>query len=129
MTDQAKDAESIFGAAIQIPSSDDRAAFLNEACGGDRQLRAEVEKLVIDHFRAGSFLEQPAVQVDASTATPWSAEPIGNRIGPYKLLQEIGEGGMGTVCSSPSRLQPVKRRVAVKIIKHGHGHAPVRRPF
>ena len=98
MSSRAKNAESIFGQAIGIQADEDRAAFLDQACANDSQLRKEVEKLVADHFRAGSFLEEPALKItgDAAAAMP-RGEQVGDRIGPYKLLQVIGEGGMGVV--------------------------------
>ena len=118
MNDPAKNAESLFGQAIEIESAGERAAFLQQACGDDRQLRADVEKLVVDHFRAGSFLEEPALSGNAATTDPPVAEFVGTRIGPYKLLQVIGEGGFGVVYMAEQQ-QPIRRRVALKIIKPG----------
>src|SRR5262249_38698960 len=67
---------------------------------------------------AGSFLESPANAAAPTVATSRDAEAIGTRIGPYKLLQQIGEGGMGTVFMA-EQVEPVARRVALKIIKPG----------
>ncbi len=118
MSDQANSAESIFGEAIGIQSDDDRAAFLDRACGHAPQLRAEVEQLVADHFRAGSFLGKPVIDGNLAATMPPITEQIGTRIGPFKLLQQIGEGGMGVVFMAAQK-EPVKRRVALKIIKPG----------
>src|ERR1700687_4167581 len=109
--------ETIFGRAIAMASPAERAAFLNQACGDDPELRREIEKLVMDHFRAGRFLEQPAVPVGATGDNPISEGP-GMLIGPYKLLQEIGEGGFGTVFMAEQE-HPVRRKVALKVIKAG----------
>ncbi len=113
----SKNREAIFGEAIEIESPEDRAAFLDRACENDPALRREVEKLVKDHFRAGSFLESPPPGVDANNNQP-PLEAPGTQIGPYKLLQVIGEGGMGVVYMAEQR-EPVVRRVALKIIKLG----------
>src|SRR5262245_8394654 len=106
--------ESIFAAALQQPSPTARAAFLNEACGNDVQLRDRVEKLLSSHTGAGSFLH---VSIPVTTE-PRLMERPGTIIGPYKLLQQIGEGGMGVVYMADQE-SPVRRRVALKIIKPG----------
>ena len=118
MSDQPRTAESIFGEAIDIQSADDRAAFLEQACGGDPQLRAGVEKLVADHFRAGSFLEEPLLHGGATTAMRPGPEREGSHIGPYKLRERLGEGGMGVVWAAEQK-QPLRRKVALKVIKPG----------
>src|SRR5262249_34669151 len=111
-------ADTLFGQAIEIESPEERAVFLDGACASDPELRREVEKLVRDYFRAGSFLEQPAHGPAVTVEEPPSTERPGALIGPYKLIQEIGEGGMGTVWMA-QQTQPVKRLVAVKLIKAG----------
>src|SRR5262249_7178191 len=110
--------DTIFARAIEIASNPERAAFLDEACGGDPDLRREVEQLVRDHFRAGTFLDRPAAHLVATVEEQPSAEAAGAMIGPYKLLEQIGEGGMGTVWMA-QQTAPVKRLVAVKLIKAG----------
>ena len=77
--------------------------------------RDELQSMVRDYFAAGSLLESPAA-IEATMDQP--AERIGNLIGPYKLLQQIGEGGMGVVYMAEQH-EPVRRMVAVKIIKPG----------
>src|SRR5260221_4400437 len=109
--------ERILDQAIAIADATDRAAFLDRSCANDQALRSEIEKLVNDHFRAGNFLEQPAVQLGVTTAQP-AIERQGTQIGPYRLLQQIGEGGMGVVYMA-EQLVPVERKVALKIIKPG----------
>jgi serine/threonine protein kinase len=112
-------------------------AYLDEACGGDTALRQRVEALLASHEQAGSFLCLPVLErLGEKVATPEPLEetrgqapaaqdrprPLpegqGSRIGPYKLLQEIGEGGMGTVFLA-EQSEPVRRLVALKIIKPG----------
>src|SRR5262245_30879515 len=90
-------AEDIFLAAVEKKTPAERAAYLEEACGTDAALRAQVEGLLKNHDTAGSFLEPPLFK-DASTVDHVSvAEKIGSLIGPYKLLQCLGEGGFGVV--------------------------------
>src|SRR5262245_52589251 len=111
--------ETIFGKAIHIASAADRAAYLARACGDDVPLRQAVERLVEDHFRAGGFLESPAAAPFAPTITePQNLEQPGTTIGPYKLLEQIGEGGFGVVFMA-EQMQPVRRKVALKVLKPG----------
>ena len=118
--------DAIFCGAIEIASGEERAAFIARACGPDEGLRRRVGRLVDAHFQAGSFLESPVdaptdlVSPDAAAApTTTGAIPDTDRvIGPYKLLQPIGEGGMGTVYMA-EQTHPVKRLVALKLIKAG----------
>src|SRR3954451_1112381 len=101
--------ETLFAQAIEIESPEARAAFLDQACGSDPECRREVEKLVSDHFRAGEFLERPAAHIVATVEEPLREAP-GTVLGPYKLLQQIGEGGMGTVWMA-QQTEPLKRLV------------------
>src|SRR5215471_1152418 len=93
----------IFIAALQREDPAQRRAYLDEACAGRPDLRRQVEHLLRLHQGAGSFLESPAAEVAATGVFPGPAEPAslpeapGARIGPYQLIQPIGEGGMGTV--------------------------------
>src|SRR4029077_17486255 len=116
MTEPSVPEESILLQALEIASAAGRVAFLDRACGDNRHLRAEVEALLRAHAQSGDLLdlpEQPAVTVD----DPVRERP-GTVIGPYKLLQPIGEGGMGTVFMA-EQTQPVQRKVALKVIKAG----------
>jgi serine/threonine protein kinase len=121
------DVETIFGEALQRESPEERAAFLDRVCGDDSLLRREIEALLLAHERAGDFMRAPPQVVsggllDAPQAT--AAQAIAAIIGPYKLLEQIGEGGMGTVFMA-QQLHPVKRKVALKIIKPGMDTAQV----
>jgi serine/threonine protein kinase/tetratricopeptide (TPR) repeat protein/WD40 repeat protein len=105
--------ESIFSEALELPVAA-REAFLAAACQGDAALVARVRGLLQSHTGAGGFLQEPL----AATADQPPPERPGTIIGPYKLLQQIGEGGMGVVYMAEQE-QPVRRRVALKIIKPG----------
>jgi eukaryotic-like serine/threonine-protein kinase len=98
----------------------ERAAYLDGACRGDAQLRAEVEKLLLAHDQVGWFLEDPVALSQRSTSLlpePLTERP-GDKIGHYKLLQQIGEGGCGVVYMAEQE-EPIRRRVALKVIKLG----------
>lgn len=110
---------SIFLAALDISVPAQRAAYLDQACGADVALRRQIEDLIAAEARLGGFLMQPHPDVEATAdQSPHVAERPGTQIGPYKLLQQIGEGGMGVVYMAEQE-QPVRRRVALKIIKPG----------
>jgi serine/threonine protein kinase len=107
--------EDIFCEAVAKESAE-RAAFLDAACAQDTVLRARVEGLLKAHANVGSFLEQPLFEsVSESEAKPAEAGAV---IGPYKLIKQIGQGGMGTVFLA-EQSHPVQRQVALKIIKQG----------
>jgi len=106
-----RSAASIFHEARGLPAQE-RASFLASACGEDMALRAEVEALLRADAELGRFMASPSVDVSSSQ------EQAGAQVGRYKLLEQIGEGGMGTIWMAEQR-EPVKRRVALKIIKLG----------
>jgi serine/threonine protein kinase/tetratricopeptide (TPR) repeat protein len=106
----------MFEAALELPP-ENRVGYLDGACGGDSSLRQRLEALLGKHERAGDFLERPAAQI-VVTVDEMLAERPGTVIGPYKLLEQIGEGGMGLVYVAEQH-EPIKRRVALKIIKPG----------
>src|SRR5688500_10722571 len=108
--------EAIFFAALEEGTPQDRAAYLDEACAGDPGLRRRVEKMLAAQAQAGSFLEQPACSPAVTVDEQPLREGPGTVIGPYKLLEQIGEGGFGVVFMA-EQTQPVRRRVALKLIK------------
>src|SRR5262249_32009204 len=114
---QTKSADQIFWDAAQIEAPAERAAYLQEACGSDLELRQKVEMLLQARTRANSFLEAPAVVADATSAGEACERP-GTVIDQYKLMEQIGEGGMGLVFVAEQQ-QPVRRKVALKVIKPG----------
>src|SRR5262245_21060278 len=107
--------EAVFAAAIELPKPDERAAYIATACGANVELRSQVEHLVDAYFRAGKFLESGAPR---HTFDEPAGDTPGTAIGPYKLLESIGEGGMGVVWMA-QQSEPIKRLVAVKLIKAG----------
>jgi serine/threonine protein kinase len=119
---------AVFNAALQLPAGQ-RAAYLDAACAGENALRLKIEALLRVHDEVGTFLENPTQEAGPSAAEKpgpsgtirISAPPIeqtGERIGRYKLLQQIGEGGCGVVYMAEQE-EPVRRKVALKVIKLG----------
>ncbi len=106
-------AKSIFAEAAALTSVAERAAHLEAVCGGDRELRQQIESWLAAQEQLGNFLQplnSPPAEADAKV--------IGTRIGPYRVLEKIGEGGFGIVYLAEQE-QPVRRKVALKIIKAG----------
>src|SRR5262245_32132770 len=119
MRDATPDMISIFCGALERPSGEDRAAYLEAACGEDGELHARVEALLRAHEEAGGFLpaRSPARDPWPTTEERAPERPI-SVIGPYKLLEPIGEGGFGVVYLA-EQTRPVRRKVALKVIKPG----------
>jgi serine/threonine protein kinase len=122
MNDPQQREESLFNAALQLPDAAERAAYLKKACGDDESLRRRVEALLQAHEQTNALLDKSPIAlgktivVDMSRVQP--AEKIGDRIGRYKLREQIGEGGCGVVYVAEQE-EPVRRRVALKVIKLG----------
>lgn len=137
MPAEPKAAKEIFLAAVELTSHAVRAAFLDQVCAGEPVLRRRVEALLVAHdepdcsaiggpadaaitsdlgpVRASGWVNEPS---DSASSPSKLGDGPGSRVGPYKLLQQIGEGGMGTVFMAEQE-HPVRRRVALKLIKPG----------
>src|SRR6187397_60612 len=109
--------EEIFHEAL-ARGPDERAAYLEQACAGDQPLRASVEGLLRANVGATGFMGRPAAGPVATVDEPPVRERPGTVIGPYKLLEQIGEGGFGVVFLA-EQTQPVRRKVALKVVKPG----------
>jgi serine/threonine protein kinase/TPR repeat protein len=111
----------VFNVALELPAAE-RSAYLDRACAGDAALRRRVEDLLKASDEACPCLEGPVASSPGPSGTiclePPPSEKVGDRIGHYKLLQQIGEGGCGVVYMAEQE-QPVQRRVALKVIKLG----------
>src|SRR6266478_2455922 len=126
MSDIKISLRAIFNEAVDIADAKQRADYLAQACGADTALRQSIEELIEANSSAGRFL-------GGGGGTAWQAvqniperaallatitEQAGDKIGRYKLLQKIGEGGCGVVYMAEQE-EPVRRRVALKVIKLG----------
>jgi serine/threonine protein kinase len=131
MTDPSISEESILAQVLEIASAAERVAFLDRACGDNPALREEIEARLRVHLGSDKLLDlpstttawvtpgdRPGVDKAAATHAESIAERPGTVIGPYKLLEQIGEGGFGVVFLA-EQTQPVQRQVALKIIKPG----------
>jgi WD40 repeat protein/serine/threonine protein kinase len=115
-----------FAEAREIADAKAREEYLAHACGADQGLRSEIEELLRAEASAGSFLpDQPQTKAPARPPRPdrnpsvsFATEHVGDRIGSYKVLQELGEGGCGVVYMAEQE-HPVRRKVALKVIKLG----------
>jgi eukaryotic-like serine/threonine-protein kinase len=137
--DEPGSLQGIFADALELPP-EERARFVESACGADAALRTQVESLLAAHDRAGSFLAEPTfgsgsspgkgspndniiIGKEAGEAGSWPphdrGEPLlGTAIGPYRLREKLGEGGFGTVFLA-EQVEPIRRTVALKILKPG----------
>jgi WD40 repeat protein len=115
---QIQSEEEVFLAALEIESADERKAYLDSACAGDVKFRQRVEALLNRHRESAGLLDEPPPGLNTVLVQTSVTERPGTVIGPYKLLQQIGEGGMGVVFMA-EQTAPVRRKVALKIIKPG----------
>jgi eukaryotic-like serine/threonine-protein kinase len=121
--------EEIFSEAVDLPAGPERAAYLAEKCGADAGLRSEVERLIAADEQAGDFIANPAFdvrqvtaieqKVAAATASEADQPMTGRRIGSYKVVREIGRGGMGSVYLAVRADDEFRKRVAIKLVKRG----------
>jgi hypothetical protein len=117
--------QAIFNAGLELSSSSERSAYLRAACDDDQSLRGRIEALLRAHEQVGGFLREdapPAVSCGTAPANSGAISAVtqkpGDRIGRYKLREQIGEGGCGVVYVAEQE-EPVRRRVALKVIKLG----------
>ena len=117
-----KSLRALFNEALERDDPGERARFLDEVCGADAVLRGRVENLLRAHEEAGGFFSEPSKVPPSANAIGTIALPLtekpGDKIGRYKVLQQIGEGGCGVVYMAEQQ-EPVRRRVALKVIKPG----------
>ena len=114
MNDRKQQAKSIFMNALELEAESERSDFLRDQCGDDHELRQEVDQLLQHCDQIDGFLDAPVLQATEDG----TSDMLGQQIGPYKLLQQIGEGGFGVVYMA-EQLEPVRRKVALKLVKPG----------
>ncbi len=125
LSNESPGLDTIFCVAISIDDITARVAYTKSVCGSNVDLHQRVEALVAAHFKAGSFLEKPLNSFELQHSrfatdfpTAFAMPDVGSTIGPYKLREMLGEGGMGSVFVAEQE-EPVRRKVALKIIKLG----------
>src|SRR5687767_6580455 len=121
--------ENVFQTALDLPS-DERRSYVAEACAGDDDLFNQVHKLLVQHDQAGDFIEAPAFgdtpnypvpdqDVTAPSTGAFEDPAVGRRIGSYRVVRELGRGGMGAVYLAERDDSQFRHRVAIKLIKRG----------
>ena len=112
--------EDIFNAAVDLPPAE-RSALLDRECAGDVILREEVESLLASDEQAESFIEDPgsAIPRDIVDATAEDEDFAGRRFGAYRVLREIGRGGLGAVYLAVRADEQFEKQVAIKVVKRG----------
>src|SRR5437588_2882045 len=119
--------KSLFHSALEVNESH-RAAFLDQACEGNAELHSRIERLLVSHEEAGSFLVSPALlgsginllaDGDDGHRAVHEKTRVGQRIGPYEIIREIGRGGMGTVFLAVRADDQYRKQVAIKLVNRG----------
>jgi serine/threonine protein kinase/tetratricopeptide (TPR) repeat protein len=118
MTQHCEDAEAIFLAALDKTTVGERLAYVEQACRGSPQLLERLRELLKAHQDPRGPLDAPPPGVMGTMDQPGMAERPGTVIGPYKLLEQIGEGGFGVVFVAEQQ-EPIRRKVALKVLKPG----------
>lgn len=121
--------KEVFSAALEKDAAE-RAAWLDEACANDPELRAEVDSLIAAHDTTDDFIERPAVQ-DALSLGADHEPPawIGRRVGDYRIVEEVGRGGMSEVYKAIRDDDEYHKEVAVKVLRRGYGTKSLLRRF
>ena len=118
MSNRQLDEEAIFHVAREIPSPEARKQYLDQICAAEQALRERVEALLAVHEKEESFLQSAPAELPATEDPSPLTERPGTMIGRYKLMEQIGEGGMGIVFVAEQE-RPIRRKVALKVIKPG----------
>ncbi|MCH9651820.1 MAG: tetratricopeptide repeat protein [Deltaproteobacteria bacterium] len=130
MSNERKRIDEIFDAAVERQGKG-RQSYLDQACAGDLELRKQVEALLGADQAAQRFLERPVARVTSTPDTDVEEESVATlqRLGPYRILEPLGSGGMGSVFIAAREDQEFQRLVAVKLIRRGLESAAARRRF
>ena len=124
-----KQIEAIFEQALELKANE-RAAFVQKSCTGDEELRREVESLLESHASAGGFIDDRSLFIsEAGLKDDDEDVRVGQLIGAYRIVREIGRGGMGAVYLAERADEQYRRRVAIKVIKRGMDTDAVLRHF
>lgn len=118
MLDPSLDEETIFHAARALASAEERLAYLQTVCAGDKAMLRRVQALLEVHDRPQQWLKTAAIDLLETCITSPASLQMPPQIGPYRLLEQLGEGGMGVVYAA-EQSEPIQRQVALKIIRPG----------
>src|SRR5438552_3048484 len=123
-----KQVEAVFEQALEVPD-EKRVEFLKNKCNGDDELRREVESLLNSHAQAGSFIDKRSLFVSDDRMEEGDVLSVNELIGPYRIVRELGRGGMGAVYLAERADEQYQKRVAIKLIKRGMDTDSVLRHF
>src|ERR1041384_4152405 len=123
-----KQVEAVFEKALELPAGK-RAQFVQTTCDADEELRREVQSLLDSHARVGSFIDQPNFFIASEEIDDDASIASGQLIGAYRVVREIGRGGMGAVYLAERADEQYHKRVAIKLIKRGMDTDAVLRHF
>ena len=123
-----KQVEAVFEKALELPAGK-RAQFVQTTCDADEELRREVQSLLDSHARVGSFIDQPNLFIASEEIDDDASIASGQLIGAYRVVREIGRGGMGAVYLAERADEQYHKRVAIKLIKRGMDTDAVLRHF
>ena len=119
MNNTSRNEKALFAAARELMDTAQRRAFLDQACADDPTMRRRLEEMFASQTKAEQFFAEGQIGLGLpATVSIRLTEKPGERIGRYKLLEKIGEGGCGVVYVAEQE-EPVRRRVALKVIKLG----------
>ena len=118
MTSGDSELDRIFSTALTCPTPEALGDFLDHACEGAPETRSRVEALIRAHENSGDFLDEPAVSPERAPNPEAPTELPGSRVGPYRIVERLGEGGFGVVYLAQQE-ETVRRQVALKVIKLG----------
>lgn len=126
--DRWEQIKDIFGAAIEC-GADARRQLLDSSCAGDLELRAELDSLLTAHDTSGGFIDKPAVHAALGIAAAIAPSWIGRRLGPYCIVEEVGQGGMSEVYRAIRADDEYQKEVAIKVLRPGLDVAALLRHF
>ena len=109
---------SIFDDAVEL-AEPERARFLEQECGDDRELRAEVDSLLASDAEASQFIEDPPLALPRELFPEDRNDPAGQQLGAYRIIREIGRGGLGTVYLAERADESYRKEVAIKLVRRG----------
>jgi non-specific serine/threonine protein kinase/serine/threonine-protein kinase len=120
--------QTLFNAAVELPAAE-QAAYLDEACAGDPELRRQAQSLILAYEAPTEQIQDAIRDVAAGVTVTNDVSAIGRLIGPYKVIDELGRGGMGDVYLAVRADDEYQKRVAIKLVQHDFGNPEILRRF
>ena len=128
MSFDREQANKLFDTAVELPELE-RASYLEKECAGDRELRAEVESLLASDAEASRFLNEPLLSLPSALYADVTSDVVGRKFGAYRIVREIGRGGLGTVYLAERADETYRKEVALKLVRRGLDTEDILRRF